>query len=192
MERYKQKQRKKRQRQYLIFAAVAVILIVIGAYVVLSQPASYPARTPSPPLDNIPTISGTSNLAEHYHIHLDIYINGTPYVIPADLGHVADDRIFYALHTHDTSGVIHIEAPSTQTFTLGQVFEVYGYTLNNNQIFDKTGQVTMYVNNGVTPHQFDTGYGLHSGDEIALVFGPPPANIPSSYGWQSNPCILNC
>lgn len=184
MERYKQKQRKKRQRQYVIIAAIAVIVIVIVAYVVSSQPPSYPAQTPSS-LSDVPTITITTNPVEHIHVHLDIYINGTAYQVPANLGHVSDNSIFYALHTHDTTGLIHIESPSVQTFTLRQLFEVYGWPLDSNHIFDKVGPVTLYVNNGMTPKTFDVNYAMQAHDEIVLVFGNPPASIPSSYAFPA-------
>jgi hypothetical protein len=193
MESYRRQKAKSRQRQYIIIAAVVVVVIVLAAYILQSQPAVYPARTPTPPLDNVPTIGG-GNLAEHYHVHLDIYLNGSHINIPQDLGHVSDDTEYYALHTHfgDTMGVIHIEAPVAQDFTLSQVFAVWGWTLDSNHIFDKTGPITMYVNNGVTPRQFDTGYVLHSGDEIVLVYGTPPDSNPSSISWPYNPCVLAC
>jgi hypothetical protein len=187
LERYKQKQRKKRQRQYVIIGAIALIVIVIVAYALLVQPPSYPARTPSPPLDGVPTIGSTTTLAEHIHVHLDIYINGTPYVIPADLGHISDGVLLYALHTHDTTGLIHIEAPppANQNFTIGQLFEVYGWPLDSNHIFDKVGPVSLYVNNGNTPITFDVNYVMHAHDEIVLVYGTPPTTIPSTYAFPT-------
>lgn len=152
------------------------------AYVLLSQPPSYPAQTPSS-LNDVPTISSTTNLAEHIHVHLDIYINGTQYIIPGNVGHLSDDTLLYALHTHtnEPSGIIHIESPSVQTFTLSQLFEVYGWPLDSNHIFDKVGPVTLYVNNGITPKTFDVNYGMQAHDEIVLVYGNPPVSIPSSF-----------
>lgn len=33
-------------------------------------------------------------------------------------------KAFYWLHTHDESGVIHIESPLRRAFTLGNVFDL--------------------------------------------------------------------
>jgi hypothetical protein len=43
--------------------------------------------------------------------------------IPQNLGIASDQSCLYWLHTHDTSGVIHVEAPNQQVFTLGTFFK---------------------------------------------------------------------
>ena len=45
--------------------------------------------------------------------------------MPADIG--IDPAAGYApLHTHDSSGVIHVESPTVRTYTLGELFAVWG------------------------------------------------------------------
>jgi hypothetical protein len=34
--------------------------------------------------------------------------------------------VFSPIHTHDTSGIVHIESPTVRPFTLGQFFDVWG------------------------------------------------------------------
>src|SRR5215218_7222801 len=64
------------------------------------------------------------SLDVHYHAHLDVFVNGVPVAVPAGLGinvglngtvpeHGA--RGIAPLHTHDTSGILHIEAPRPPT-----------------------------------------------------------------------------
>src|SRR5207247_8705090 len=50
--------------------------------------------------------------SETYHIHtlLRIYINGKQEPIPAQIGIDPGGQFLAALHTHDTSGIIHMEA----------------------------------------------------------------------------------
>lgn len=176
---------KRRQQRYIIIAVVAVIAIILAAYALQAKPDYYAARTPASLID-VPTINEGSNLAYHHHVHLDIYIDGKSIYMPVDVGHVQDDTVLYALHTHsDYQGIIHIESPDSRSYALGQIFEVWGWPLDSSHIFDKTGPVTLYVNNGGTPHLLDTGYQLQQGDEIVLVFGSPPATIPSSYSWPT-------
>jgi hypothetical protein len=43
---------------------------------------------------------------------------------------------FYWLHTHDESGIIHIEAPLHRDFTLGQFFDIWNKKLSNDQILN--------------------------------------------------------
>src|SRR5439155_12528799 len=59
-------------------------------------------------------------LSTHYHSHLDIIQDGVQRSLPANIG--ITDTCLYWLHTHDSSGIIHIEAPADRknhTFTLG-------------------------------------------------------------------------
>jgi len=66
----------------------------------------------------------------HYHAALQIVYQGTVHPIPSNLGIVTDasgnSSCFYWLHVHaGQSNVIHIEAPASQKFTLGQFFDVW-------------------------------------------------------------------
>lgn len=72
---------------------------------------------------------GTEMLEVHYHAHLDINVNGKSVVVPQYLGFVADgNRVagLAPLHTHDNTGIIHIENSAPATFYLGQVFIEWG------------------------------------------------------------------
>ena len=72
---------------------------------------------------------GTEMLEVHYHAHLDINVNGNPVVVPQYLGFVAEGNQVAGLaplHTHDNTGIIHIENSVPATFYLGQVFIEWG------------------------------------------------------------------
>ncbi len=162
-------------------------LIIIGGIIAaIVAGGAYWASIPSPSLtiQGVQCQSGEMN-AFHVHMHLDIFINGQPFVIPAGTG-IIPDRCFYWLHTHDNSGVIHIESPLSRTFTLGQFFSIWGKTLNNTQIFDNVvsgnNTLSVYINgNKVNGDYRDIQLNKH--DEIAIVYGAPPASIPSSYNF---------
>ena len=53
-------------------------------------------------------------------------------------------------HTHDSTGIIHIESPLKRDFTLGQFFDVWKSKLNNSSSFNEIlgGKVVpiVYVN----------------------------------------------
>ena len=98
--------------------------------------------------------------AYHIHAHLAIYINGKQYTVPYGIGieqpwsteadgtseFVDSGAAFYYLHTHDDTGVIHIESPTTKTYTLGQFFAEWNQQLSTTQIGSHTGSVITYVN----------------------------------------------
>jgi hypothetical protein len=99
-------------------------------------------------------------LAYHIHAHLAIYVNGTQKTVPYGIGieqpwttepdngseFVDSGAAFYYLHTHDDTGVIHIESPNSTQYTLGQFFAEWNQTLSSTQIGDNTGAVTTFVN----------------------------------------------
>lgn len=122
----------------------------------------------------------------HNHIHLDIEINGNPVEVPAQIGLASTAES--PLHTHDNSGIIHIES-ATPGFkpVLGNVFDVWGVSLTQTNIggYTATGATTLtaYVNGS----QY-TGdprlIPLNQHDEILLAYGTPtqlPSPIPANY-----------
>jgi hypothetical protein len=62
----------------------------------------------------------------HFHLHLDVIVDGKPVPVPDDVGRNQAAGYITVIHTHDGSGVIHIESPSGHTYTLGQLFDVWG------------------------------------------------------------------
>ena len=54
---------------------------------------------------------------------LAIFINGKNHTVPALIG--ITNYCFYWLHTHDQSGIIHIESPIHRAFTLGNFFDIW-------------------------------------------------------------------
>ena len=65
--------------------------------------------------------------------------------VPANIGH-SDERKFAAeIHTHDTSGIVHVESPTEQTFTLGQFFDEWGVSLGPEHVGGLRGELTVWV-----------------------------------------------
>ena len=67
--------------------------------------------------------------ALHIHQHLDLYVDGRRATVPAGIGIDELEGFISPLHTHDESGVIHVESPDVRTFTLGEFFDVWGLRL---------------------------------------------------------------
>ena len=59
----------------------------------------------------------------HIHPQLTIEIEGSNITIPADVG--ITSTCLQPMHTHDTSGIIHIEAPAYVNYTLGDFFDIW-------------------------------------------------------------------
>jgi hypothetical protein len=96
----------------------------------------------------------------HVHAHLAMYVNGTQKLLPYGVGivppyqlqqastgsFVAGGSKFYWLHTHDESGVIHIESPVQRTFTLGNFFDLWHQSLTTSQLGPNKGKITAFLN----------------------------------------------
>jgi hypothetical protein len=127
----------------------------------------------------------------HIHQHLDVFVDGKRVTVPASIGIDAAQQFIAALHTHDPSGVMHVESPEPKTFTLGQFFGVWGVPLSATQLGGlKAGagkQLHAWVNG--KPVKGDPGdINLASHQEIVIAYGTPaqmPKPVPSTYGFPS-------
>ncbi|ROP65859.1 hypothetical protein [Curtobacterium sp. ZW137] len=84
-------------------------------------------------------------LAEHIHTHLTITDGGEPVVVPGNIGHSAKQRFAAEIHTHDTSGIVHVESPERRTFTLGQFFDEWDVSLGPAHVGGLHGDLTVWV-----------------------------------------------
>ena len=104
------------------------------------------------PVDGI-TCAGMEYATLHVHSHLAIFYNGKQIQVPKLIGGTPTPSggCLYWIHTHDASGIIHIESPvlappGQNGFTLGNLFDIWGQPLQNGNIADMKGPVTAYVN----------------------------------------------
>ena len=81
----------------------------------------------------------------HWHPHLSLTLNGSPFTVPANIG--IDSSLWKdhsldqygsgaaALHTHDTSGTIHVEVnTSHRDFTLHEFLAIWGQPVDGSAI----------------------------------------------------------
>lgn len=117
----------------------------------------------------------------HIHQHLDLYVAGRKVTLPAGIG-IDDDTFITEVHTHDPSGVVHVESPALRTFTLGQLFGEWGVKLTRTCVGRYCGRVHWWVNGrkrSGDPAQLVLG----AHQEIVVAAGPPPFEIPASYAF---------
>ncbi|MFZ3571104.1 hypothetical protein ACOKM5_29675 [Streptomyces sp. BH097] len=70
----------------------------------------------------------SEKLTMHIHPHLTVYAGGRQVTVPADIGidRSGEQPRFSPLHTHDTSGTVHVESAQWKDFTLGQFLTEWG------------------------------------------------------------------
>ena len=84
-------------------------------------------------------------LAEHVHTHLTVLDGDRDVTVPADVGHSDRGRFAAELHTHDESGIVHVESPTDETFTLGQFFDEWGVSLGPSHVGGLHGELFVWV-----------------------------------------------
>ena len=76
----------------------------------------------------------------HYHLQLNITINGERIEIPTNIGFEknenGDTLFLHPIHTYDNSGRIHVETTRNATAELGFLFDIWGEDFSRNKILD--------------------------------------------------------
>ena len=133
-------------------------------------------------VDGLVCASGMAELY-HVHAHLAIVSDGQWLALPANVGILSQCN--YEMHTHDSTGIIHIETPNMKTFTLGQFFDIWGQTLSNTNVAGVTGTVVAYVNDNGDVRRYEgdlRSIELISHRDITLQIGKP-VNTLATYSW---------
>jgi hypothetical protein len=132
-------------------------------------------------------------LAFHIHQHLDIYLNGQHVTVPQWVGFGADPttgqlKFLTELHTHNSSGIIHVESGKNLRYQLGQFMGEWGIRLTTNCLgsFNGSCDGLHWYLNGVRQTGNPAKLVLKNHQEIAIVVGKPPATIPTSYDFGAH------
>ena len=132
---------------------------------------------------------GNEMLQVHYHAHLDVIVDGQKVTVPQYIGIDENAQTITALHTHDTSGVLHIESGEDIPFKLGQVFTEWGQPLSATQVGPVAlgpDKVLKLIVNGKEVAGDPAQYVLKQHDEVVVWVGAKDATpqVPSSYSFR--------
>lgn len=158
----RRKERARRRRVQALFGGAGLVVVAVILVVVIVVLGGHKTSKVLPvrPMAQGAAVDGvacqlTEQAVYHIHQHLAIFVNGTQQTVPAGIGipggtpaqgSVASGKCLYWLHTHDTSGIIHVESPTRKNYKLGQFFDIWGWPLTTSQVGHATGKVTTYVN----------------------------------------------
>jgi hypothetical protein len=183
---------------------IATVLVLVGSLITVliirNNAATDPLAQAETIVDpNYQPVDGVycdtlEQSVEHIHAHLSIYINGANVPLVANTGIApvgvtssANVTCYYWLHTHDASGVIHIESPTKKPFTLNQFLDIWEKFSSSSsalptQLLSSTGWV-IYVNG----KQVNTDFNhlqLHAHDLITIAYNSPGIKPDTTYAWQ--------
>lgn len=141
-----------------------------------------PAGGRGQPVDGINCLSEEGQ-ALHIHSHVALFDNGKQLQIPRFIGYAPNPSspstaCLYWIHTHDTSGIIHVETPQVQPpsggahYTLGMLFDIWGQPLTSDGVAGLKGPVTAYVNGAKYDGDL-RAIPLMSHQQITLEVGTP-------------------
>ena len=125
---------------------------------------------------------GQEGQAEHIHAHLDVFVKGKKVRVPASIGIDYQQQFITELHTHDTTGVVHIESPKVTTFSLGQLFGEWGVKLSSRCVGRYCDVVHWWVN-GKRQTRDPAAHVLRAHEEIVVAEGAPPFVVPKHYAF---------
>lgn len=160
--------------RYSLIGGGVVVLVLLGLFVahlatsgttlVHLQPAN------GDPVDNIACLPSEGQV-EHFHDQLYIYVNGQPVTVPQSVGIVTGQGCLYSLHTHDSTGIVHVESNlANQTFYLGNFFDIWGQGLSPHQIMnnlvDSSHKLTVIV------YDANGNKSTYTGDPAKLQLSP--------------------
>jgi len=163
--------------------ASAPLPLVQGTQVGLAmfEPGDTPQGGNGQPVDGIEG-SSQEMLKVHVHAHLALFDKGQQIAIPYGIGIVKPFQVnngfvgvgrgIYWLHTHDATGIIHVESPDERRYTLGQFFDIWGQPLTAKDVAGLKGAVHAFVDG--KPYAGDPrGIVLGAHTQITLEVGTP-------------------
>ena len=139
------------------------------------------------PVDGIEALS-REMLKTHFHSHLSLFYRGEQIAIPYGIGivgpfvvrdgFVGSGSAIYWIHTHDATGIIHVESPDNRPYTLGNFFDIWGQPLARGNVAGLKGKLRAYVN-GKPYAGNPRGIRLGEHAQITLVVGEPVVTPPT-------------
>lgn len=195
---------RRRFMRWGVVAIIVLVAVGVGTAIALNggsnKTATGPKPTSSPTLDDMQTgdapwnagqaglqqrlkaigvpFAATEQLVLHHHDLVNIYVNGKKVTIPVGIGIGTNDgqtpSFFASMHTHDTSGIVHIESPTERKFTLGNFFDVWGVTFSSTNVggYEASGgkQVRVFLNG--KPYTGDPrDLALNQHDDVYVTYG---------------------
>ena len=202
LRREAERQRAARNRRVALVSIIAALVIIVAAsvfYYVYNRNQSQGQNqnhteavfNPSyPPVDNI-YCDQLEQSAFHVHAHLTIYIDGKQVPVAQGVGIAPDQQgqnisCYYWLHTHDSTGVVHIEAPAGDSFTLGNFFDIWGdefQQLNYPSQLDLNSGWHAYVDGKPYNGDFHK-IPLKAHTLITLAYNSPNVKPDTTYNWN--------
>jgi len=166
--------------------------ITDGHKIGVTHPEWTDPQTDGQPIDGFNCVLNPNHQFARY-AHVSIIMNGEPQAIPGNIGAspTSNTHCFYTLHTHNSSGKVHITPQGTDgTFTLGQFFAIWKQTLSDTNVAGISGlPVEIFITDGTTTTKVDAAdwanIELKDHREVTISLGTEVTEIPN-FTWTGN------
>ena len=123
---------------------------------------------------------------------LQIFVQGKAVEVPAGIGigsqfdnqpgNSGPQDFISVLHTHDASGLVHVEAPDTRVYTLGLFFDVWGVYFTDsclgNLCNDGANRLQVFSNGKLVSDPVDLGFSHTPRSQTVVVTYGTRAELP--------------
>jgi len=120
------------------------------------------------------------------YTHVSIILNNEAQSIPGDVGASpqGNTHCFYTLHTHNSSGLVHVTPTAAGTFTLGNFFQIWKQSLTNTNLAGIEGlPIEIFVTDGTTTTKVEeadwSNIEMKDHREITISVGTEVTEIPN-------------
>lgn len=182
-----------------LIIVLLIIAVAIAGFIYYQKTKPAPALISAVVANPLITMSSrqlvdqcTTDLVTKFHIHphLAIIANKHNIELPANIGIDLAKDCMSSVHTHDNTGIIHIEAPIQKDFTLGDFFYKWNQPLTSTQFMnlplDSSHALKVYVDQ----HEVTQPENIILKDKQSILIdyysladGPDP--LPAPYTWPN-------
>ena len=190
----KQKTLRKRNRHPVAIGVVVLAVVLgLGLYLVTA-----------PSFVSLPVPCSTGETFIHVHPYLRIVIDGTNVTVPEGIGYLSQCPGGLAqIHTHDASGLIHVELSSTDAnanYNLGDFFRLWAISPGLGTVsFNGTSHPVVFTNTDIFGYTADSTHKVQvlvdgkavanpvgvSLEQLNYCYSGLPANAPPCYPTDS-------
>jgi hypothetical protein len=109
----------------------------------------------------------------HTHALVHIYNDGLLIQVQPNIGLYPPRKLASSVHTHDSSGIIHMESDRPHKFTLGGFFAIWGVPFGTRTLGNLTasGKNAVHVYANGRPVTNPAGYVIRDHDSISIGYG---------------------
>jgi hypothetical protein len=193
-----EQQREDARSTRVTLLTIATVVVLIGSLIAFlvvrnnqaSDPLAQAQQIVDPTYQPIGGVycSANEQVAYHIHAYVNINIDGAPVPLSQGVGVApgTTPSCLYWMHSHDTSGVIHIESPTTRVYTLKQYFDIWQSFSSSTityptQLSSSTGW-TIYLNGKQVTSDFSR-LQLTKHSIVTIAYNSPGTKPVTTFSW---------